>query len=682
MRRRFNICSAFLAEVVLCTFSVSGYATTYYVSRTGDDNNPGTILDKPFQTLQKAANIVQAGDVILVLQGTYPGFWIKGKYGRANAWIVFKSYPGHKVILDSYTNGYANTWRGIEFSGSSYIEINGFEITDSNPLYDSDNFDEYSQGNDHDGIKINPADGSYPESSYLRFINNHIYRTGCNGILAKGNHHEFINNYIHHIALSKRGYGMYISGSDHIIRGNIIHDSYGYGIHLYDDSPDRILVEGNILYNNGRDDYARGYGRVNCDINGCPTGDGILHFGGNNSIIRNNLCYNNRMWGIRTSATSDLVVNNTCYGNKEAGIYVYDNLGVILRNNISYQNGGENYIGSGNTQDHNLFSIDPKFIKAGNGDFHLQANSPAIDAGILIAGFTTDLEGTARPQHGGWDIGAYEFGGIPSFAAYLSANPTSGLAPLIVHFGGSASSGKAPYNYLWNFGDGNTSAQQNPTHTYTQANSYTATLTVTDNDNKHATASQSIVAEAISMNKPVVTAMRISEVNQAADLRVIRTEKWYDLYLYLDDPQGWSDISYVGIWLNHESDKHATVANHGGTFFAASNYTIAYHSFESGQIWAKETEGTATWTNITGQLGLYVDDDNNEYKQNRNEKWAKAKIRLLPNARTGNWTINAYVIDKAGQNSTLLQKNIRISNAIDQTPPSPPQNVRVGIGSP
>lgn len=37
-------------------------------------------------------------------------------------------------------------------------------------------------------------------------------------------------------------------------------------------------------------------------------------------------------------------------------------------------------------------------------------------------------------------------------------------------------------NYLWNFGDGQTSTQENPSHAYSAAGSFTATLTVTDND--------------------------------------------------------------------------------------------------------------------------------------------------------------------------------------------------------
>ena len=61
------------------------------------------------------------------------------------------------------------------------------------------------------------------------------------------------------------------------------------------------------------------------------------------------------------------------------------------------------------------------------------------------------------------------------------ASLTSGQAPLVVNFTGSASGGTSPYTYRWTFGDGGTSTSQNPSHTYSSAGSYTATLTVTDN---------------------------------------------------------------------------------------------------------------------------------------------------------------------------------------------------------
>ncbi|MBL8163235.1 MAG: PKD domain-containing protein [Anaerolineae bacterium] len=61
--------------------------------------------------------------------------------------------------------------------------------------------------------------------------------------------------------------------------------------------------------------------------------------------------------------------------------------------------------------------------------------------------------------------------------ASFTANPPSGAAPLNVQFDSSASSGTIT-SYAWDFGDGGTSADANPSHQYTTPNTYTVTLTV------------------------------------------------------------------------------------------------------------------------------------------------------------------------------------------------------------
>jgi PKD repeat protein len=55
-----------------------------------------------------------------------------------------------------------------------------------------------------------------------------------------------------------------------------------------------------------------------------------------------------------------------------------------------------------------------------------------------------------------------------------------------IQFYGFAEGGFYPYTYFWDFGDGNTSTEQNPTHTYTQEGQYEALLTVTDATNQTA----------------------------------------------------------------------------------------------------------------------------------------------------------------------------------------------------
>lgn len=60
--------------------------------------------------------------------------------------------------------------------------------------------------------------------------------------------------------------------------------------------------------------------------------------------------------------------------------------------------------------------------------------------------------------------------------ASAGATPTSGCVPLAVSF---SSSGSSSGTYLWNFGDGNTSASANPAHTFTASGTYTVSLIVT-----------------------------------------------------------------------------------------------------------------------------------------------------------------------------------------------------------
>ncbi|MBT7901377.1 MAG: PKD domain-containing protein, partial [Candidatus Marinimicrobia bacterium] len=62
--------------------------------------------------------------------------------------------------------------------------------------------------------------------------------------------------------------------------------------------------------------------------------------------------------------------------------------------------------------------------------------------------------------------------------ANFSANPVSGNAALITNF--TDISGGSPTSWSWDFGDGNTSSTQHPTHNYESPGAYTVSLTISD----------------------------------------------------------------------------------------------------------------------------------------------------------------------------------------------------------
>jgi hypothetical protein len=160
---------------------------------------------------------------------------------------------------------------------------------------------------------------------------------------------------------------------------NLIYRIGGYGISLWHDA-NHVNVINNTVFNN--------------DLGGVLVGGGdYVHTAGpaDYVYVANNLVYDNPGTGIME--TGETGSHNT-----------YTNNLVALN--------GINWVLLTSTHTNTVVASNPRFvnyIRAGGGDYHLSADSPAIDAGTAGRAPPTDLDGVARPQGAGYDIGAYEF---------------------------------------------------------------------------------------------------------------------------------------------------------------------------------------------------------------------------------------------------------------------------------
>ncbi len=73
-------------------------AAEYYVSQSGSDFDPGT-LELPFATIQKAADVMQAGDVCYIRGGVYREYVRVRNSGVEGSSIRFTAYNGEEVAI-------------------------------------------------------------------------------------------------------------------------------------------------------------------------------------------------------------------------------------------------------------------------------------------------------------------------------------------------------------------------------------------------------------------------------------------------------------------------------------------------------------------------------------------------------------------------------------------------------
>ena len=274
--------------------------TSFYVSTTGNDSNPGTQA-APWRTVQHAADTARAGSTVNVRGGIYEELVSIHTSGNASdGFITFKSYPGETAILDAGHFTPSGRQGVLTIHNRSYVRIEGLEIR---------NFHTVEHRLAPLGIDVGGA----------------------------GSHIELLKNNVHHIEQTfpgrdkpgsgGNGFGIAVYGTDAktpitdlIIDGNEVH-------HLKTGSSESLVVNGNVTNFRITHNVVHDNNNIGIDVIGFErTAPDPAVDQARDGVVSGNLVYNITSRG------------NPAYQNEENsdGIYVDGGTRILIEQNIMH----------------------------------------------------------------------------------------------------------------------------------------------------------------------------------------------------------------------------------------------------------------------------------------------------------------------------------------------------------
>ncbi len=451
----------YLAAAIVALALMTGQAwpqVTLVVDNDGQGSAANCLDSTPaFSTISAAIAAAMDGDTILVCPGLYleninfhgKAITVKSVAGpartiidgnQADSVVTFASGETPNAVLSGFTlrNGRS------DFGMPSFGNGGGIHILSSSPTIVGNMI---INNQAHDGLGISVIFGS--PLIQANTIQDNV-RIGCSGGVGGGgikilgaSTAQILQNIIanHSIWCGDGGGISLFSAGTPVIRGNIIKDNavsgifpcaQGGGIWIIDISDPLII--GNVITGNTA---------------GC--GGGIswtITFGGRGPVLVNNTIADNHadqgsgIFADGLDAQAELVNNIIVGAPGQTAIFCGtfgDQIPPKFKSNDVFSPSGNAYGGicADQTGMNGNISADPLFVNPSAGDYHLQAGSPAIDAGDNTAPNLppTDLDGGPRILDGNGDgmavvdMGADEFAaGLPDLVVTALSDPPPAAA--------------------------------------------------------------------------------------------------------------------------------------------------------------------------------------------------------------------------------------------------------------
>jgi MYXO-CTERM domain-containing protein len=455
---------------LLGTFATPALGADFYVDpKSGSMSNDGSSA-KPWKTLEEvvAANLIQtqnweslpyaegkqlvaknatapvkAGDTIWLRSGYHGRVEITGFYNQSP--ITIAAQAGHTPELASLLIRASKNWKvsGLRLSPTfapsfekrTMIDLDShgwsgpvseivvencelFSATDVSAWTDADWNARAVNGIQADGAEITIR------NNQLKNVNFGI-SVGAKSSLVE---HNIVDSFA---GDGLRGLGDHTTFQYNVVKNCYdVNDNHDDGFQSWTTGPGGvgtgevtgIVLRGNLIIN-----YEDENQKYRGTLQGIGCFDGMFV----DWVVENNVIVTDHWHGITLlGAKNARIVNNTVLdpndikpGPPWIRIANHKNgtpsSGSVVRNNLTTALN----LGDGVIEDHNLLIDDPAkfFVDAAGLDLRLRPDAPAIDVGSSELAPSTDIDGIARPQGAGIDVGAYEWHDG-------SATPTGGAA--------------------------------------------------------------------------------------------------------------------------------------------------------------------------------------------------------------------------------------------------------------